>query len=576
MPHIFWKNEEDFVTLQKYLIFSNIIRPTLSFLENEMSNLTPNSFLQEGKYKIEKVLGQGSFGITYLGTQTQLNKPVAIKEFFMKDLNQRGENGTVTGISEGSLANTYASKFRAEAQNMAMIEHPNIVRVIDLFSENDTHYYVMDFVEGENLNDYTKSHTQTYGEVVKEVHDIALALSYLHNEKHMLHLDMKPGNVMRRSSDGHIFVIDFGLAKHYSNSGQPETSTTIGLGTPGYAPVEQGNQAKGGEFRPTIDVYALGGTFYKLLTGQTPPAVSDVVDDDQLIARLLKDAKVPEKLSQVVQHAMQAGAKKRIPNMQQFIAELDAAKTALPPYVLQQNVGTASDSNEEQGAYGTGINYKTQANSTQQQGAAPADENGTAILGAPNANGGAANFASGNNPANTGTTPAKSGKKMKIITLVIVLSVITIVGIIAAINLLNKKPVVIDDPEEDEEEVVISDEDVIPDHDPLDYDYDKYYGHVGGNKLDGDDYNFSDGSYYVVDAFDHYFYVNPNGIWFYRNENEDGNWTYHHLSNQIFISKDGTIYMLNNGEYIEVNIDTYTDFSDMDAITEEAHYELAE
>lgn len=94
----------------------------------------------------------------------------------------------------------------------------------------------------------------------------------MHEKKHMLHLDLKPGNIMRRESDGHIFLIDFGLSKHYSEDGIPETSTNVGLGTAGYAPIEQANSKNGNKFRETLDVYALGATFFKLLTGQTPPS----------------------------------------------------------------------------------------------------------------------------------------------------------------------------------------------------------------------------------------------------------------------------------------------------------------
>ena len=142
----------------------------------------------------------------------------------------------------------------------------------------------MDYIDGCNLNDYLKSNSISQKEAVEIITDVAKALMYMHEEKHVLHLDLKPGNIMRRKSDGHIFLIDFGLSKHFSNDGQPETSTTIGLGTAGYAPVEQSNQAKNGEFRPTIDVYALGATLYKLLTGQTPPVASDLVSDDELLA----------------------------------------------------------------------------------------------------------------------------------------------------------------------------------------------------------------------------------------------------------------------------------------------------
>ena len=282
-----------------------------------MQQLTQGTLLHGGTYKIEKILGQGSFGITYLAEHTNLGKKVAIKEFFMKELNSRGEDGSITGMSDSSLSQNYCQKFKKEAINLSRLDHPNIVRVTDSFSENGTFYYVMDFIEGQNLNDYIKSHYIDEAEAVSIIKSVADALIYMHEEKHMLHLDLKPGNVMRRN-DGHIFLIDFGLSKHYSTDGQPETSTTIGLGTAGYAPIEQGNKAKNGEFRPTIDVYALGATFYKLLTRETPPPASDLVSDDELLENKLREKGVSDNLIKVVTEAMCPNVRRRTQSIREF------------------------------------------------------------------------------------------------------------------------------------------------------------------------------------------------------------------------------------------------------------------
>ena len=285
------------------------------------------TLLHGGTYKIEKILGQGSFGITYLAEHTNLGKKVAIKEFFMKELNSRGEDGSITGMSDSSLSQNYCQKFKKEAINLSRLDHPNIVRVTDSFSENGTFYYVMDFIEGQNLNDYIKSHYIDEAEAVSIIKSVADALIYMHEENHMLHLDLKPGNVMRRESDGHVFLIDFGLSKHYSTDGQPETSTTIGLGTAGYAPIEQGNQAKNGEFRPTIDVYALGATFYKLLTRETPPPASDLVSDDELLESKLREKGVSDNLIKVVTEAMCPNVRRRTQSIKEFKGNLDCIKS---------------------------------------------------------------------------------------------------------------------------------------------------------------------------------------------------------------------------------------------------------
>ena len=292
--------------------------------------LKNNTLLRNGTYRILKKLGQGSFGITYLAEHTALGKKVAIKEFFMKDINSRSDDGSITGITDGSFSYNYGQKFKREALNLAKLEHPNIVRVTDCFDENSTYYYVMDFVEGENLNDCLKSHTVSENEAIAIIKDVASALTYMHDQHHMLHLDLKPGNIMRRASDGHIYLIDFGLSKHYSDDGQPETSTTIGLGTPGYAPIEQGNQARGGEFRPTIDVYALGATLYKLLTGETPPAASEVLADKILLSNKLKQKGISQSVNNLVMAAMEPVAKNRIPTVNEFSRRL-AEINSIPP-----------------------------------------------------------------------------------------------------------------------------------------------------------------------------------------------------------------------------------------------------
>lgn len=290
--------------------------------------LKPGTLLHGGTYKIEKMLGQGSFGITYLAEHTSLGKKVAIKEFFMKELNSRGDDGSITGMSDGSLSHNYAQKFKKEAINLSRLEHPNIVRVTDSFDENGTYYYVMDYIDGMNLNDYIKKYSPSEVTAIKIIKDVAKALEYMHEEKHMLHLDLKPGNIMRRNSDGHIFLIDFGLSKHYDGNGAPETSTTIGLGTAGYAPIEQANQAKNGEFRPTIDVYALGATLYKLLTGETPPVASELVSDDDLLKESLWKHGVSDSLSLAVINAMMPSVKKRTQSIRAFIESLPSDNTS--------------------------------------------------------------------------------------------------------------------------------------------------------------------------------------------------------------------------------------------------------
>ena len=248
--------------------------------------LKKGTTLHGGMYTIEKTLGRGSFGITYLATakiptESGLGKmeviaKVAIKEFFMSDVNARKEDGSTVEGSSGSVFTNYRRKFRKEAENLAKLLHPNIVHVFDVFDENGTSYYAMEFLDGGNLDDYIMSQGKLPEKRSLEiVRTIGSALSYMHSKK-MLHLDMKPKNVMYSS---HVSLIDFGLSKQYTEDGEPESSTTIGLGTPGYAPVEQSSYRPDGTFPATLDVYALGATMFKMLTGQRPPDASVLLNE---------------------------------------------------------------------------------------------------------------------------------------------------------------------------------------------------------------------------------------------------------------------------------------------------------
>ena len=302
-------------------------------------------------YQIESVLGQGSFGITYkakaftvikgkFGEElAETNTPKAIKEFFMKEDNEREESGSITGMSEGGLSFNYAQKFKKEAENLASMNHTNIVKVIDFIAANNTYYYVMNFIEGENLNDYLKHHKMSEKEATDTIVEVAKALKYMHEEKHMLHLDLKPGNIMRRSSDGNIFLIDFGLSKHYNEEGVPETSTSVGLGTPGYAPIEQANSKNAKKFRETLDVYALGATFYKLLTGQAPPSADELVSDEDIISNELIKFGINETLVSAVICAMKPNVKDRTQNIKGFMDSLKCD-------IVSISVTTVSSENE--------------------------------------------------------------------------------------------------------------------------------------------------------------------------------------------------------------------------------------
>ncbi len=287
-------------------------------------------------YRIEKVLGQGGFGITYLAmTQAtvshavngqQKNKTetmrVALKEFFMEKIN--GRSGTqVTNSTGNETFQKYFIKFAAEADNLKSISHPNIIKVLERFSANGTQYYSMEYIDGGTLDDYiARRKGLPESESVALIGKIGRAIQFMHN-KRMLHLDLKPKNVMMRR-DGTPVVIDFGLSKLYDEKGNPETHTTIGAGTHGFAPIEQVNAHGGRNFPTTIDVYALGATLYMMLTNQFPASADEVLNNGLDTAPLRRKG-VDVALIGLIADAMHPLQKKRIQTVDAFLARLPEA-----------------------------------------------------------------------------------------------------------------------------------------------------------------------------------------------------------------------------------------------------------
>lgn len=268
--------------------------------------------LRDGRYTIKRLLGKGSFGITYLATakvqvagalgEMEAEIQVAIKEFFMGEVNSRSNDGSSVEGSGSSAFGYYRAKFRREAENLSSISHPNIVKVMDVFDENGTTYYVMQYIAGENLDEYiTRCGNLSEQEALQILTQVGAALTAMHH-RNMLHLDLKPRNIMRRK-DGCCFLIDFGLSKQFTDDGEPESSTSIGLGTAGYAPIEQAQYKAEGALPVTLDVYALGATLYKMLSGRRPAVASDILNNGFDRKELLS-AGVSSRVVDLVQKAM--------------------------------------------------------------------------------------------------------------------------------------------------------------------------------------------------------------------------------------------------------------------------------
>lgn len=258
------------------------------------------------RYKIAKVLGLGSFGITYLAdiinaNGEKTNMQVALKELFISECNERnGEKVKV--FSKEEIFKEFLRKFSREAKNLHNISHDNIINVFEWFEANDTVYYSMTYIPGGSLSKVIEDKGKLREtEALETAEVIADALEELHSVG-LLHLDVRPDNIMMNGGKVPV-LIDFGFAHHFDENGEPDTSIGLGNGTPGYSPMERGTYQPGNGVPCTIDVYSLGATLFKMLTGTEPPTSSDIFNYGFPVDELHK-AGVSDDIIAIVEKAM--------------------------------------------------------------------------------------------------------------------------------------------------------------------------------------------------------------------------------------------------------------------------------
>lgn len=240
----------------------------------------PEGTILAGQYVIEKVLGQGGFGITYKATDHKTNQKVAVKEFFPDTLAYREVTTVISYPGERSESYEYGKEsFLQEAQTLAeFIGNENIVRIHSYFEENGTAYFVMDYIEGKSFDEYIK---ERGGKIsVEEAKRILIpmmdALNIVHS-KGIVHRDVTPDNIYL-TSNGTVKLLDFGAARY--SLGDKSRSLDVIL-KHGFAPKEQ--YTRRGKQGPFTDIYSLGATFYFAITGKRPPDSVERLDEDDLI-----------------------------------------------------------------------------------------------------------------------------------------------------------------------------------------------------------------------------------------------------------------------------------------------------
>lgn len=243
-------------------------------------HLPPGTVLHE-KYLLGRALGQGGFGITYIARDLYLDRKLAIKEFFPRELSSRDQKtGQVTVYSEKQREQfRYGlEKFLEEGRTLARFEgHPNIVSVQNFFKEKNTAYLVMNYIQGIALNDYLgqRGEPLPFEEAMQIMMPVLDALKAVHDAG-MLHRDISPDNIFM-TAKGRVMILDFGAARHAMSAQNRSFSIIL---KPGYAPPEQYRQK--GNQGPWTDVYAAAATFYQVVIGEMPPDGLERLDQDFL------------------------------------------------------------------------------------------------------------------------------------------------------------------------------------------------------------------------------------------------------------------------------------------------------
>ena len=325
----------------------------------------------KSRYKIGTVIGDGGFGITYRAVDMNTGKGVAVKEFYPREVVARSsmDHTTVKLVNRDNTAQFQKglNSFLEEANGLARFNNTDkIVNVYDFFEQNGTAYIVMEYLRGKPLSRYAKDHGGkiSVSAAINVIMKMCEALSYVHGAG-MVHRDISPDNIFVEKT-GKIKLIDFGAARE--SYGNEEKTLSIVL-KPNYAPPEQFR--KKSRQGPWTDVYALGATVYKLLTGRTPDQAIDRIMEDEMQVPSRYNPEVPLFLDRIVMKMMAPKIEDRFQNCDEVRREMLKHVTYNPNAALdygRSRGGGASDTTSVTGnSYSTGqvsMNRSYQANST--------------------------------------------------------------------------------------------------------------------------------------------------------------------------------------------------------------------
>lgn len=313
-----------------------------------------------GRYTIERVLGQGGFGITYLGIDELHEKKVAIKEFFPQGIVTRNieyeDAVTVTFVGEKDNYNKGKEKFLKEARIMARFsKDEGIVKAQDFFEINNTAYIVMEYLEGITLKQYLRENERMEPEELLELFvPLIESLDEIHSQG-LIHRDISPDNIMVLLG-GKIKLMDFGAARDYTDFGEKSLSLIL---KPGYAPPEQ-YQTHGVQ-GPWTDIYALCATMYKCLTGENPPDAIERVMDDNLKEISEFGIPVSKQMEETIIKGMSISARNRYQNIEEFCEDLYALseetltleeeESKVEETLIEEDMKTFSQEAEEEKKY---------------------------------------------------------------------------------------------------------------------------------------------------------------------------------------------------------------------------------